>query len=260
MRSDAGTLANAGGGENELVVVILLVGVGVDAGVVADYRPFSKPDLCAVIQKGALADDDAVLDAQVIPVCQLDPVIDADTLTHLREKMPAQHAAEADAEPVIEADRRTVEHDPEPEERLAAGESLAIHVGVVLGFEGDIPRIERKLKYVERKFAGQSEVQLAPVRTAEIELEELIADDFSAALGNLVTGEFLVQEGEPAAVEFLCFRLGVSEAGGRLDSGSLGHTHEDTGQAVGAREAERSTACRVRLDEVSEQASSSWSF
>ena len=38
MRSDAGTLANAGGGKDELVVVILLVGVGVYAGVVADYR------------------------------------------------------------------------------------------------------------------------------------------------------------------------------------------------------------------------------
>jgi hypothetical protein len=64
--SYAGSLADAGWGEDHLVVVVFLMGVGIDAGVVADDGSFAEANLRAVVEQGALADDDAVFDAQVV--------------------------------------------------------------------------------------------------------------------------------------------------------------------------------------------------
>ena len=61
--SDARSLADAGGGEDDFVVVLFFMGVGVDAGVVADDRPFAEVNLGAVVEQGALADDDPVFNA-----------------------------------------------------------------------------------------------------------------------------------------------------------------------------------------------------
>ena len=182
----------------------------------------------------------------------------ANAFAHLGEEMAAEHAAEADAQPVIEADGRAVEHDPEPEQGLGAGEALAVDVGIVLCFEGDVAGVERELEDVERELAGEGEVELAAVGTAEVELEELVADDLGAALGGLMAGELLVEEGDPAAVELFGLGLRVGEAGGLLggrgDCG-FGHTHSTIHLA--RKDARRGAAAvsggMCRLIKVSEQ-------
>ena len=193
--SDARSLADGCGGEDDFVVVVLLVGVGVDAGVVADDGAFAEVNLGAVVEQRAVANDDSVLNAEVVTVGEFDAVVDADAFTHLGEEMPAEHAAEANAEPVIESDGRAVEHDPEPEQWFRPRKTVAVDVGVVLGFEGDVAGVKRELEDVEGQFAGEGEVELAAMGTAEVELEELVADDFSASLGGLMAGELLVEEG-----------------------------------------------------------------
>ena len=230
--SDARALADGGGGEDDFVVVVFLVGVGVDAGVVADDGAFAEVNFGAVVEQCAVANDDTVFDAEVVAVGEFDAVVDADAFTHLGKEMPAEHATKADTEPVIEADGRAIEHDPEPEQWFRARETVAVDVGVVLGFEGDVAGVERELEDIEGQFAGEGEVQLSAMGTAEVELKELIADDLGATFGRLMAGELLVEEANPSAIELfgLGLRLGncLRGARGRLGGGCdcrFGHTH-----------------------------------
>ena len=107
--------------------------------------------------------------------------------------MAAKHAAEAEAEPVIEAERRTVEHLPEPDERLADGIALGIDVAVVLGFEGGVAGIEGFEQSVGGEFARERGLLAAAVGLAEIHLDEFVADDLGTAVDARVASELVVE-------------------------------------------------------------------
>ena len=222
MSSDAGAFADGRWSEDELVVILFFVAVGVNARVGADDTAFAEVNFGAVVKEGTLADDDPIVDGEIVAVGELDSVIDCHAFAHFGEEVAAQHAAKADAQPVIETNGRAVEHHPEPKQGLGTGEAFFVHVGVVLGFQGDVARVERELQDVEWQLAGEGEVELAAMGTAKIELEELVAHDFCAALGGLVAGELFIEEGDPAAVELFGFGLGLGEAGRLLCGGGYG--------------------------------------
>ena len=88
-----------------------------------------------------------------------------------------------------------------------------VDVGIVLGLEGDVARVERELEDVEGEFAGEGEVEFTAMGPAEVELEELVADDLGAALGGLMAGEFVVEVADPAAVDLFGLRGGARADG-----------------------------------------------
>src|SRR6185369_10095621 len=102
--------------------------------------------------------------------------------SHVVEDVPGEHAAEAEAQPDIQAYGRAVKHFPEPDQGLANGKFGGVNIGEVLGIEGDVFGIEREAEDVSRQFTGEGDIRLGPVRTSEVELVELVADDFRAAL------------------------------------------------------------------------------
>ena len=72
--------------------------------------------------------------------------------------------------------------------------SAWIHVAEVLRFEGHVLRVERHAEHVAGQFAGERDVGFAAVGPAQIELVELVAHDFSAALGGAMAVELLVEK------------------------------------------------------------------
>ena len=61
----------------------------------------------------------------------------------------------------------------------------AVHSAEVLGLEGHVFRVERQAQHVAGQLAGEGEVELAAVGTAQVELVELVAHNLGAALGRL---------------------------------------------------------------------------
>jgi hypothetical protein len=112
---------------------------------------------------------------------------------------------------VVESDGGAVEHLPEPEQRLAGIVLIGVGVGEVLGLEGYVFRVQGEADYVAGQLGGEGEVELAPVRTAQVELVELVAHDFGAAFRGAVTDELIIEKLEPAAVDFFCFRRGMGD-------------------------------------------------
>src|ERR1700679_4016984 len=119
----------------------------------------------------------------------------------MAEEVAAKHAAETEAEPVIEADGRAVEHLPEPDERLVDGVFFVVDVAVVLGLEGDVAGIEVLHEGVHGELVVEGRLGRTAVGTAEVELDELVADDLRADFWLGVAGEFVVEAGEPATVD-----------------------------------------------------------
>jgi hypothetical protein len=103
-------------------------------------------------------------------------------------------------------DGRAVEHLPEPQQRLAHGELLRVHVGKVLGLKSHVFRVQRKADDVAGQLGGQLQIELAAVRAAQVELVKLVAHNLGAALRGVVAGELLIEKLNPAAVDL--FRLG----------------------------------------------------
>jgi hypothetical protein len=140
------------------------------------------------------------------------------------EDVAGEHTAEAQAKPHIQAGGGSIEHFPEPDQGLANCKLDGIDIGEVLGVEGDIFGIEGEAEDVPGKFAGEGDIGLGPVRTSEIELVELIADDFSAALRRAVPVELLVEEAYPATKNLFGFGRGMRLGGGdRLGRGIRRH-------------------------------------
>ena len=83
----------------------------------------------------------------------------------------------------------------------------------MFGLEGYILGVQGKIEHVAWEFACQGEVEFSAVRTAQIELAKLIADDLRAALRGMVPRELLVEKLNPAAVDFFGFRRGMRDAG-----------------------------------------------
>ena len=76
----------------------------------------------------------------------------------------------------------------------------------MLGFEGHVFRVQREADDVAGQLGGEGEVELAPVRPAQVELVELIAHNLRAAFRGAVPDELVIEKLEPAAVDL--FRLG----------------------------------------------------
>jgi hypothetical protein len=95
---------------------------------------------------------------------------------------------------------------PEPQQRLEFGESLRVGVGKVLGLQGHVFRVQREADDIAGQLGGERQVELAAVRTAQVELIKLVAHNFGAALWRLVACELVVEKLNPAAVDL--FRLG----------------------------------------------------
>jgi hypothetical protein len=73
------------------------------------------------------------------------------------------------------------------------------------------------------------------VRTAQVELVELVAHDFGAALRGAVADELIIEKLEPAAVDFFCFWRGMRGVVFRCHTDWTIH-HEGGTLRVGARE------------------------
>jgi hypothetical protein len=157
----------------------------------------------------ALADGDALFDGQIIAVGQVNAVVDFDPGADAGEEVAAQHTAEAHAQPVVGTDGRTVEHLPEPEQRLALGELLGIGVGKVLGLQGHVFRVQREREHVAGQLRGERQVELAAVRAAQVELVELVAHNLGAAFRCLVAGELVIEKLDPAAVDLFGLKRGM---------------------------------------------------
>ena len=170
MAGDARAGADDGGRQIDALIAARLVDVRVDASEGADDGALADGDSAAIIQQGALADGDAFLDGQVVAVGEVHAVIDFNARAHAGKKIAAQHGAEAQAQPVVGSDGRAVEHLPEPEQRLAHGEPLRVHVGKVLGLGRYVFRVQREADDVAGQLGGQLQIELAAVRTAQVEL------------------------------------------------------------------------------------------
>ena len=96
-------------------------------------------------------DHDVVAHLHLVAEGELDVLEAFEVLAAARKNPWRQDAAELDAEVhVLAAERRTVERIPEPEQRLHPGELLDVHLGVILGLERDVARIE-----AEQRGAGR---------------------------------------------------------------------------------------------------------
>ena len=141
--------------------------------------------LAAVVEHDVFVDGAPVVDGEVVAVGELDVVEDFDVLAEVAEDVAAEHAAEAEAEPVVEADGRAVEHLPEPDEGLADGIFFGVDVAVVLGFEGGVAGVEALDEGVHGEFVVEGCLGRALIGVAEIELDELVANDLGADVGRL---------------------------------------------------------------------------
>src|SRR5437773_3732219 len=87
--------------------------------------------------------------------------------------MPGQHGANPEAQPVIQAGGRTVEHHPEPDQRLALSILLGIHVAVAFRLQRAIARI----KVVNQSLLSQGSAGAGIcIRPTQIELMQRITD------------------------------------------------------------------------------------
>ncbi len=150
---------------------------------VRDAGALVEDDLAPVIEHDIFVDGAGVFDGEVVAVGELDVVEDFDVLAEVAEDVPAKHAAEAEAEPVVEADGGAVEHLPEVDQRLAEGVLLGVDVAVVLGLEGDVAGVEGIEEDVSGELAGEGSLLASAVLAAQVELDELVADDVGAAVG-----------------------------------------------------------------------------
>jgi len=75
---DARAVANDGGHQRGVVVVVRRVGLGVDAGEGADDCSLANFDAAAIVQQRSLTDGDPIPNAQVVAVGQIDAVMDPD--------------------------------------------------------------------------------------------------------------------------------------------------------------------------------------
>ena len=87
-------------------------------------------DLSAVVEQNVLVNGAIVPDGQVVTEREFHPVKDLHVFPAMLEDVPSQHRAETISEPVIQSGWRTVEHHPEPDQRLA----LRIFHGVEFSF------------------------------------------------------------------------------------------------------------------------------
>ena len=76
--------------------------------------------------------------------------------------------------------------------RLARIVLFAVGVSKVLGLEGYVFRVQREADDVAGQLGGKGEVQLAPMRTAQVELVKLIAHNLGAALRGAMADELIV--------------------------------------------------------------------
>ena len=136
-------------------------------------------------------------------------MIDLHAGAQVLEDVPPQHAAEAQAKPVIEPDRRTVEHLPEPEQRLAAVVALAVDLGIMLRLESDVFRIEGELEHAARKLRGERGFRFSAAGPAQVKLMKLLANNFRTSLRRAVPHKFIIEELYPAAIDFLRLRRRV---------------------------------------------------
>ena len=211
---DACAGADDGGHQGGVLVIVGRVGLGIDAGIGADDGALADGDAAAIVEQDALANGDAVANGEVVAVGKIDAVMDFDSRAHVVKDMAAQHATETQTQPVVEADGRAVKHLPEPEEGLAPCKALAVDLGEVAGFEGNVFRIERKTENVAWQLGREGEIELSAVWASQIELIELVADNLRAALRRTVANELIVEKLEPAAIDFFRFGRGMGNGAG----------------------------------------------
>jgi hypothetical protein len=121
------------------------VGVTVNVRVVADGDVVAEPDAAAIIEQNVAVDDDVVAHLHVVAEGELDMLERLEVLAAPPEDVRREDPPELDAQiDVLASGDGAVERIPEPEERLHALELRLIAVGVVLGLEGDVARIERR--------------------------------------------------------------------------------------------------------------------
>ncbi len=94
---------------------------------------------------------------------------------------------------MVQAGGRAVKHHPEPDQRLALGVLLGVHVAVVFRFQGRIARIERVDERLLRQWCVRRGQGPGP---PQIQLVQGIAHHDAAVL-NVAAGEFLVQLLDP---------------------------------------------------------------
>ena len=142
---DANVVLQHRAGVGDVLLLHDAVGVAVDVGVVRDAHPVAQGDPPAVVQQDVAVHHDVVPHLEVVPVGKFGELEALEVSPAAREEMGREQATEADAQVhVLPAEGRAVEAVPEPEERLHPREARLVHVGVVLGLEGDVAGIERQ--------------------------------------------------------------------------------------------------------------------
>ena len=140
---DAHVVLEHGAGVGHVLLLHDAVGVAVDVGVVGDADPVAQGDAAAVVEQHVAVHHDVVAHLEVVAVGELDELEALEVAAAAGEEMLRQQPAEPHAQVhVLPAERRAVEAVPEPEQRLDPGEALWVDVGVVLGLEGDVARVE----------------------------------------------------------------------------------------------------------------------
>ena len=202
-----------------------IVDMGVDARKRADDGTVADLDAAAVVKQRALADGDAVADREVVAVSQLHAVIDF-TPSPMWAKMcrPSMQRKRRPSQwfsPIGERSNICQNQSRGLRRRIA----LAVDVGVMAGLQGHILRIERERQHVSGQLRGERQVQLAPVRTAQVELESWSRTISARRSAELWRDELFVQKLNPAAVDLLASGAGRGAVG---TSCACVITNEDT--------------------------------
>lgn len=181
----------------------LLLRVGRFAAVAAgfDGGSLAEKDLLAIVDPGVALEGAVILDGEVIAKVKFHSGKDMDAFAEVVEDVVPEHAAKPEAEPKVGAEQGAIEHLPEVDEGLAGGIARRVDGIVVLGCEEDIARVEGFDNDVGGQFTDEGSCfGTAAVRTSQVDLIELIADDLGAAIDASVACELFVEMAQPAAV------------------------------------------------------------
>ena len=139
-------------GDDHAVIQIMFMRI--DIGVVGDRRAFMNDHLATVIEQHVFVDGAVVFDGQVVTIRDFHAVEYLHVLPNMFQHMLREHGAHAKAEPMVQPHGRAIEHHPEPDEWLARGILRAVHIAVVLRFQGGVAGIET----MDQRLLGQGSI------------------------------------------------------------------------------------------------------